>query len=105
MFVSQPLYGLKQALRAWFQYFSTFLISKAFVCSKVYSSMFVYQHQSTIFVLLLYGDHMHLNGNNSTLIRAFIATLSTQFTMKDLGDLYYFLGIWVVCTSIGLFLS
>lgn len=67
--------------------------------------MFVYRHHSTILVLLLYVDDMLLTGNNSAIIQSFIATLSTQFAMKDLGDLHYFRGVQVVRTSSGLFLS
>jgi len=51
--------------------------------------MFVYRHQSILLVLLLYIDDMLLTGDNPALIHAFIATLSTHFAMKDLGDLHY----------------
>ena len=37
------------------------------------------------------------------IIHSFIAMLSTQFAIKDLGDLHYFLGIQVVCIFAGFF--
>ena len=91
--LKKSLYGLKQAPRAWFHQFNSFLSSKGFICSKVDSSMFVYHYHSTILVLLLYMDDMLLIGNSFALIHSFIATLSTEFAIKDLGDLHYFLGV------------
>jgi len=68
--------------------------------------MFVYHCHSTILiVLLLYVDDMLLIGNNTTLIHTFTSHLSHHFTMKDLGDLHYFLGVQVVHIPLGLFLS
>jgi len=67
--------------------------------------MFVYHYHSTILVLFLYIDDMLLIGNSTALIHSFIVTLSTQFVMKDLGDLHYFLGVQLVYTSCSLFLS
>jgi len=103
--LKKSLYGLKQAPKSCFQRFSTFLLSKGFICSKVDSSMFVCHHRSYIFSLLLYVDDMLLSGYNLTLIHKFIATLSTQFAMKDIIDIYYFLGVQLGCASIGPFLS
>jgi len=67
--------------------------------------MFFYHHQSSILVLVLYVDDMLLTGNNLALISSFIITLSTQFAMKDLENLHYFLGVQVVRTSSSMFLS
>jgi len=67
--------------------------------------MFVYCHHSNILVLLFYVDDMLLTTKNSTLIHTFITALSTQFSMKDLSDRHYFLGLQVVRTSFSVFLS
>ena len=91
--LKKSLYGLKQAPRAWFQRFNSFLLSNGFVCSKVDTSIFVYCHQSTVLVLLLYVDDMLLTGSNPALIHKFISHLSHHFAMKDLGDLHYLLGV------------
>jgi len=66
--------------------------------------MFIYHHHNAILVLLLYVDDI-LTGNNPAIIQAFIKTLSSQFAMKDNGDLHYFIRVQVVRTSAGLFLS
>ena len=67
--------------------------------------MFVLGTGSHILVLLLYVDDIILTGSSTTLLLSFISTLSNQFTMKDLGDLHYFLGLQVTCTPTGIFLS
>ena len=87
------LHGLKQAPHAWFHRFSSFLLSRGFICSRVDSSIFFYRHQSHILILLLYVDYILLTSNNTALINSFIATISTHFAMKDLGDLHYLIGV------------
>lgn len=42
---------------------------------------------------------------STPLVHTFITRLSNEFSMKDLGDLYYFLGIEVQANEKGLFLS
>jgi hypothetical protein len=48
---------------------------------------------------------MVLTGSSSSLIRTFITRLSKEFSMKDLDDLHYFLGVEVQPNEKGLFLS
>ncbi|XP_043714507.1 uncharacterized mitochondrial protein AtMg00810-like [Telopea speciosissima] len=67
--------------------------------------MFIYRHDGRIIVLLLYVDDIVLIGNDTSYLDSFVATLSSQFAMKDLGALHYFLGIEVTTTPSGLFLS
>lgn len=46
-------------------------------------------------ILLLYIDDIVLTGSNLSQLSAFIHALSIEFKVKDLGMLYYFLGIKV----------
>ncbi|XP_071687798.1 uncharacterized mitochondrial protein AtMg00810-like [Rutidosis leptorrhynchoides] len=46
-----------------------------------------------------------LNGNDATFIWSFISRLHDEFAIKDLGRLVYFLGLEVLYTDSGLFLS
>lgn len=56
-------------------------------------------------LLLLYVDDMLLTCNNNTLIAQLFTTLSTEFRMKDMGALHYFLGIQATFLPDGLFLN
>ncbi|KAF2322200.1 hypothetical protein GH714_008569 [Hevea brasiliensis] len=47
----------------------------------------------------------HLSGNDIKFINQFISKLGHRFSIKDLGSLNYFLGVKVVRTDHGLFLS
>ena len=67
--------------------------------------MFVYHHGSTTIILLLYADHVILTGSSSSVAHKFIYVISRQFTMKDLGDPHYFLGVQVVRTPTAIFLT
>ena len=101
----KAIYGLKQAPRAWFDKFSTFLLEFGFVCSFSDPSMFVCIKGTNIIILLLYVDEMLVTGNNSKLLQDLLESLNTQFKMKDLGQLGYFLGIQIYHHSDGLFMS
>lgn len=94
--LTKALYGLKQAPRAWYDTFSLFLIEFGFTCSKSDPSLFVYHHQGKHLVLLLYVDDMLFTGSDQTLLRELLEALNTKFSMKDLGEPKYFLGIEIV---------
>ncbi|XP_055814466.1 uncharacterized mitochondrial protein AtMg00810-like [Solanum dulcamara] len=55
--------------------------------------------------LLLYVDDIILTASSDELRQSIISLLSSEFAMKDLGLLSYFLGIAVTHHTIGLFLS
>ncbi|KAF3618809.1 hypothetical protein FXO38_33242 [Capsicum annuum] len=103
--LTKAIYGLKQAHQAWFHRFSTFLLAHGFICSKSDSSMFIRKCSSGTLILLLYVDDIILTGSHASLVDNFIRCLSSQFAMKDLSDLHYFLGVHATRTSDGLHLS
>lgn len=101
----KSLYGLKQALRAWFERFSFHLLHVGFTALVADSSLFIFCLANTIIYVLLYVDNIIVTGNDSTQIAHPIAALSQLFELKDLGHLHYFLGIQITPTTHGLTLS
>jgi hypothetical protein len=101
----KAIYGLKQAPRAWFDRFSSFLLHLGFTCSRADSSLFIFRTHTALILLLVYVDDIIVTSNQSSLLINIISQLSTEFCMKDLGPLHFFLGIEVNCFSGGLFLS
>jgi hypothetical protein len=99
----KSLYRLKQAPRAWFERFTSHLLTMGFSASVAGASLFVLHHGSTTVYLLLYVDDIIITGNNSTTISNIITQLSTAFELKDLGPLRYFLGLQIEYKKVGLF--
>lgn len=65
----------------------------------------MYARGSNLTYLLLYVDNIILTASSASVLRSFIAALSTEFDMKDLGPLHHFLGLTVTVNNDGLFLS
>jgi len=103
--LQKSLYGLKQAPRAWNQRFSNFICSIGFTASKSDASLFVYKAGNDMAYLLLYVDDIIIIASSLALLQHVISSLSSEFTMTDLGDLHHFLSISVTRDNSGLFLS
>ena len=68
----KSLYGLKQALRAWYTRLSDFLLFIGFRASKVDTSFFILSDGTNIFYLLVYVDDILLTGSNSAMLHHLI---------------------------------
>jgi hypothetical protein len=101
----RSLYGLKQAPRAWFQRFSSIITDVGFTPSDHDPALFVHTSSRGRTLLLLYVDDMLITGDDSHFIDLVKKRLSDKLLMSDLGPLRYFLGIEVISTSAGIFLS
>ena len=100
--LQKSIYGLRQAPRAWFEKFSSHLLTVGFTASLADPSLFVYKSVSTVIYLLLYVDDIILTGSAPVAIQALIHDLAQAFELKDLGPLKYFLGLQVEYTDSGL---
>lgn len=101
----KALYGLKQAPRLWFSKLSLTLLSSDFKQSKSDYSLFLKQTSTSMLAVLVYVDDLLLCGSNMSVITDLKHMLSTQFHMKDLGPIHYFLGLEVDRSSSGFFIS
>lgn len=95
----KAIYDLKQAPQAWFFRFSSALRERGFVGSRADSSPFIHSSAAGCIFLLLYVDDIFLTGSNTRGIDMLISSLASQFDMKDLGPLHFFLGMEVSRSS------
>jgi hypothetical protein len=87
-------YGLKQAPRAWYGRIDSFLTSLGFTKSKLDSNLYFKVINDEPVILLLYVDDLFLIGEENLIIDC-KKKLYTDFEMKDLGPMNYFLGLEV----------
>ena len=99
----KSIYGLRQAPRAWFEKFSSHLLTVGFTASQADPSLFIYRHGSTVLYLLLYVDDIIITGNFPTAVTELITNLASAFELKDLGPLKYFLGLQIDYKPSGFF--
>jgi len=100
----KAIYGLKQAPRAWFNRLSDSLLDFGFTQSLVDTSLFLFHQGAVHLFILIYVDDILITGTHSTVIQSQLAKLRSDFTLKDLGELSYFLGIQVQQTATSLHL-
>ena len=90
--LEKALYGLKQAPRAWFSKLSTKLLSLGFLGSRSDSSLFIYKDSSFEMYVLIYVDDIIITYSKSSVIDELLLVLISDFAVKDLGCLKFFLG-------------
>uniref|UniRef100_A0A803M2M7 Reverse transcriptase Ty1/copia-type domain-containing protein n=1 Tax=Chenopodium quinoa TaxID=63459 RepID=A0A803M2M7_CHEQI len=81
------------------------LVRFGFSQSKTDYSLFVKQQDQSFAVVLVYVDDLMLVGNDMSLLSEIKQYMSSQFYMKDLGDVRYFLSLEVDRIEQGFFLS
>lgn len=85
--------------------YSKFLSQSGFKNFKSDTSIFIYQHDDKLLYVLAYVNDILITGSHSTLLHQFVHSLVAKFSLNDLRDLNYFLGIEVIPTNTSLFLS
>ena len=101
----RALYGLKQAPRAWFERFVSVIKAAGFSSSDHDPALFIHISPRGRTLLLLYVDDMLITGDDPDHISHVKEYLNKEFQMSDLGPLSYFLGIEVLQTQKGIYLS
>jgi len=103
--LQRALYGLKQSPRAWFGRFSMAMRKYGFKQSNSDHTLFIKHNGEKLTVLIVYVDDMIITGDDKEEISRLQEELATDFEMKNLGGLKYFLGIEVARSREGIFLS
>ncbi|CAL9003170.1 unnamed protein product, partial [Prunus brigantina] len=101
----KSLYGLKQSPRAWFGRFAASMKKFGYVQSNSDHTLFLKRHKGKLTALIIYVDDMIVTGDDQAEMQNLQKYLASEFEMKSLGDLKYFLGIEVARSKHGIFLS
>ena len=99
------LYKLKQSPQAWFGRFSSAMRKYGCQQSNTDHTLFLKHRVGKVTALIIYVDDMIITGDDVEEISKLQEQLSTEFEMKNLGGLEYFLGIEVARSKQGIFLS
>jgi len=101
----RALYGLKQAPHAWFECFVSVIRDAGFSQSDHNPTLFVHLSPRGRILLLLCVDDMLITRDDIDHINHVKQQLGEQFQMFDFGTLSYFLGVEVLRSSKGYYLS
>ena len=68
-------------------------------------SLYVPENENGIVIVWIYVDDLIVGGDKEAEIEHVKALMKQDFDMKDLGELWYFLGIEIIRTKQGIWLS
>ena len=101
----KSLYGLKQSPRAWFARFTTAMLTRGYrQCNGDHTLFFHHSTSGGVVILLVYVDDIIITGDDESAIKELALYLGSEFAIKHLGPLRYFLGIEVAYSSNGMFI-
>ena len=91
--LQRSIYGLKQASRSWNLRFDETVKEFGFIKNSEEACVYKKVSGSSIAFLILYVDDILLIGNDIPLLESVKTSLKKSFSMKDLGEAAYILGI------------
>ncbi|GJS76478.1 putative ribonuclease H-like domain-containing protein [Tanacetum coccineum] len=103
--VKKALYGPHQALRAWYETFSTYMLDNRFQKGKIDKTLFIKRHKGDILLVQVYVDDIIFGSTKKELCKAFEKWMLEKFQMSSMGELTFFLGLQVQQKKNGIFIS
>ena len=89
------MYGLKQALRAWYERLSNFLLEKGFSKGKVDTTLFIKKSNHNLLIVQIYVDDIIFSATNHYLCEEFSKWMQGELKMSMMGELKFFLGLQI----------
>nr|GEW47961.1 hypothetical protein [Tanacetum cinerariifolium] len=98
--VKKALYGLHQALRAWYETLSTYLLENGFRRGIIDKTLFIKKNKGDILLVQVYVDDI-----KKYLCTEFEGLIHKKFQMSSIGELTFFLALHVLQKDDGIFIS
>ncbi|GJV55254.1 putative ribonuclease H-like domain-containing protein [Tanacetum coccineum] len=103
--VVKALYGLHQALRAWYETLANYLLGNRFKRGKIDQTLFIKKQKGDILLVQVYVDDIIFGSTNKDLCTGFEKLMKDKFQMSSIGELIFFLGLQVQQKEDGIFIS
>lgn len=86
----KAIYGLNQALRAWYDEINSYLLSCGFHKSASEATLHVKFKNDELLIMSIYVDDIIYTGNSVELIKEFKNNMMTKYEITDIGPLSFF---------------
>ena len=103
--LKKAMYGLKEALRAWYFKLHSCLISLGFIKSNYEESLYLKQSDANTLIFGVYVDDLIVTVSSFAVIETFKSEMTREFDMSNLGSLSSYMGIEVKQGKKFIFLS
>ncbi|RVW26230.1 Retrovirus-related Pol polyprotein from transposon TNT 1-94 [Vitis vinifera] len=104
--LKKSLYSLKQSPRAWFDRFAKVIKNQGYQQGQSDHTMFFKQsNDGRMTILIIYVNDIILTGDDTGEVERLKKVLATEFEVKDLGQMRYFLGMEVARSRKGISIS
>jgi hypothetical protein len=104
--LKKTVYGMKQAPRSWHEKIDCFFLQQGFMRTKSDPNLYTnFNEKGHVVLISLYVDDLSIIGNSEKLISEIKKQMSQVFEMKDLGEIYCFLGLEVWINVVQTFVS
>ncbi|GJX22943.1 retrovirus-related pol polyprotein from transposon TNT 1-94 [Tanacetum coccineum] len=101
----KAVYGLKHALRVWYNLLSSFLLSYGFSKGTVYPTLFIKRESKDILLVQIYVDDIIFASTTTELCDKFSEIMCSKFKMSMMGKISLFLGLQISQSPRGIFLN
>ncbi|GJS92951.1 putative ribonuclease H-like domain-containing protein [Tanacetum coccineum] len=103
--VEKALYGLHQALRAWYETLSTYLLENRYKRGTIDKTLFIKKDRGDILLVHVYVDDIIFGSTKKSLCVEFEQMMHKRFQMSSMRELTFFLGLQVQQKEDGIFIS
>ncbi|GJU83740.1 putative ribonuclease H-like domain-containing protein [Tanacetum coccineum] len=103
--VENALYGLHQALRAWYETLSAYLLENRFRRGTIDKTLFIKKNKCDILLVQVYVDDIIFGSTKKSLCVEFEQMMHKRFQMSSMGELTFFLGLQVKQKDDGIFIN
>nr|GEW72309.1 putative ribonuclease H-like domain-containing protein [Tanacetum cinerariifolium] len=103
--VEKALYGLHQALRAWYETFSTYLLDNGFQRGQIDKTLFIKRVKGDILLVQVYVDDIIFGSTRKEMCTEFKKMMHKKFQMSSIRELTFYLGLQVTQKDDGIFIN
>nr|GEU86848.1 uncharacterized mitochondrial protein AtMg00810-like [Tanacetum cinerariifolium] len=103
--VEKKLYGLHQALKAWYETLSTYLLDNGFKRGQIDKTLFTKRNKGDILLVQVYVNDIIFGSTKKEMCDAFEILMHEKFQMSSMGEFTFFLGLQVKQKKEGIFIS
>nr|GEV42116.1 uncharacterized mitochondrial protein AtMg00810-like [Tanacetum cinerariifolium] len=103
--VKKALYSLHQALIAWYETLSTYLLDNVFQRGQIDKTLFIKRVKGDILLVQLYVDDIIFGSTRKDICTEFKKMMHKKFQMSSIRELTFFLGLQVIHKDDRIFIS